>query len=132
MATPDPTKILRVSGTLVKSPTDFSAAYPYGGTVLGSINRFMFDFGFEYFKNHAQENARTEKIFLFQRDARASFMLREFSADGISGLFPSASGINVTSPGVYARGWKSLPLHSSGSRIDRAPTPVYCSTTRFP
>lgn len=42
MAARDPTNLLVVPGRLVISPTDLSAAYPYGGTELGIVRDHVF------------------------------------------------------------------------------------------
>ena len=42
MAAQNPLNVLYNPGTLVKDPTNFAAAYPYGGTILGTCRDVIF------------------------------------------------------------------------------------------
>jgi len=42
MAAPETKNMLRIPGTIVKDPTNLSAAYPYGGTILGLVHQILF------------------------------------------------------------------------------------------
>ncbi len=51
MAAPATKNMLRIPGTIVKDPTNLSAAYPYGGTILGLVHQIVFK---PMAKSHAQ------------------------------------------------------------------------------
>ncbi len=92
MAAPDPRNIVRAAGRLVKDPTDFTAAYPYGGTELGVVGRIKFRRGVVVHHARAEEWGGVRTKTTYQReDAVIACTLREWDDDMIAALFPNVA-----------------------------------------
>lgn len=101
MAAGDVRRIIRARCQLIKDPTDFSAASPYGGTVLGIAKLVVWHIIPVRVEIPAEEfgGLATESIHQSQRGFLAASM-RDRDPDALSAIFPgsstgSGSGRNV-------------------------------------
>lgn len=135
MATQDPAKIRYLSGRLVANPTDLSAAFPHGGTELGTVRRLVFTARSERPPVRAEEFGGAEVEYIRgAQDAALAAVLREWDPDAIAAVFPNTAtgsvsgkpvlrgqvfGAGVTKPGTLASD-KALVVLVSPDATDRA------------
>lgn len=92
MATADLHAVLQVPGRLVVNPTSLSAAYPYGGTELGSVHQIGVRRVAATYDVTAMEygGAIVESIQGGENWALAAY-LRQFDNDAIAAVFPNTT-----------------------------------------
>jgi hypothetical protein len=104
----DPQKILRVTGKLVINPTDLGAAFPYGGTEIGTFIRFEYDPGQDVELIYGEDRGQSVDGIFFQRDFIVAFECREWNNDALSFFYhgttaPSGNRV-VNFPGGFPSG----------------------------
>ena len=121
MASSDPRAALRNPGRLIKSPTDLSAASPYGGTDLGLIHRVRWRDGFRSRGVGAEEYGGVEVEFIVYREACALVaVLRGWDADALAAAFPGVTTGSGSGRAVYSQS-HDVQAQSAGARLaDRA------------
>lgn len=114
MAAGDASKRIRYPGKLCVNPTDFTTAFPHGGTALGLTDRCRLapvtrtegvlaeEYGLE----------ETKRLFL-GRQWRAFLYLRSHDADAFNQAFPStfvgaSTDRGIREPGAYGHGQDML------------------------
>jgi hypothetical protein len=117
MATQAARRVLRVPGRLVSTPTNLSAAYPYGGTELGGTNGLTVRCFAGVFPLTAWELGGVPIEYLHRGSAwGVAGFLRGADDDAMSAIFPnSANGAVtqhtlVTEPGSVAAGHRLSPF----------------------
>jgi hypothetical protein len=92
MATANIEDVLRVPCRLCAAPTDFSAAFPHGGTALGLASRVDFKPRALYSPITAEEwgGMRIDAIYCGEQ-AELSCFLRGWDADALQKCFPNTS-----------------------------------------
>lgn len=92
MSAPAASAIDRGPGTLIITPTNLSAASPYGGTQLGAARSFEIDFLDDEILVPGEEwrGATTEAIEV-QRGLIFYCLMRSFDASGLATIFPNTS-----------------------------------------
>lgn len=89
MAAPNTRNVVKIPGTLVKNPTNLSAAYPYGGTILGEIRAFSFAVQSKHEEITAEEwGDQVVDIVHGGTSVKLSCVLRGFDNDALEAIFP--------------------------------------------
>lgn len=113
MSAPSIRNVFRFPGRLISSPTNLSAAHPYGGTELGIARDMIFRFGQVSTESEAEEFGRVVAVTLAGEKAALMCVLRTYDNDAISAVFPNTS---APSKGRH----RVINGRASGSGIDRA------------
>ena len=108
MTAPNLAALLRVPGRLIVSPTDFLAASPYGGTILGMVRGVEVRMDIRSNLVTAEEwgGVTTEVVYAGETVVLAA-ILREWDSDAVASVFPyaasgAATGRRVASQTVDA------------------------------
>ena len=124
MSAPDIRKIFRFPGRLIKSPTNLSAASPYGGTQMGIARAMKFQTGYKVVRSDAEEFGRRVAVTLAGEYAVLTCVLRTYDNDAISTLFP-----NTSAPTLGRL--RGIDGRASGSGISRAGTALDASAFKL-
>lgn len=103
MSAANPVNIARVPGRLVLSPTDLSAAFPHGGTKLGTTRDNEFRPRAVYHEEEAEEWATTSRVFYCGTKAGFACVLRDWDNDALGIIFPETSTGSVTGDKVVSQ-----------------------------
>lgn len=91
MGSVSPSRILKVKGTLIASPTDLTAASPYGGTVLGPIRDGRLFLGSTPQFVRAEEwGGQAVDLILGRDEARIAVVVRTWDSDAIEQAVPNS------------------------------------------
>lgn len=80
---------------IVLNPTDFTAAFPYGGTELGTLRTIEFRPGVQSREIAAEEwgGATSEVVYAGERAVLVA-VLRDYDVDAVTNVFPVSSSSN--------------------------------------
>lgn len=112
MAVPNLAEIMRIPGTVIKAPSDLSAAYPYGGTVLGAISEVEAQEAFADVTVRDENFGIVTEVLYSGSQLAIGFNLRGYDADAIGTVFPdttlgtSGKRIIGSDPTTYRAGSK--------------------------
>lgn len=129
MAAPNPVNIARVPGRVILTPTNLSAAYPYGGTELGITRDQAFMPRALYHEEQAEEwGGATSRVLYCGMRARFAAVFRTIDADVQTHIFPenaagTTSGERVVVPDVNDTTYRAGRA-LSGSVVLFAPTAI--------
>lgn len=100
MSAPDPTKIRRIPGKIIASPTGNDPANNHGGTVLGAVTGCWFDPGLRYEAFHYDELGKAGDVYALYDEPLLYMAFRSWDSDVLAKLFPSTSSEVVTLGGL--------------------------------
>jgi len=102
-----PENFLYLAGRLVKDPTDLQAAFPHGGTALGSAKNIAFRYEPEEGEIRAEEFGGTlVETIRGAQDVKLAAVLREYDSDAINAIFPDViSGLVFAKPVARIRAY---------------------------
>ena len=107
MAAPDPNNVLRIGGRVSLDPSNFSAAWPYGGTALGTAFSAAFAINSDSCEIDRVGREEPHDILYRGESPRLSAVFSEWS-DDLTDLFPNAktggSGSKMLSGGQIRAG----------------------------
>ena len=134
MAGVDPSRIQFIKGTLIASPTDLSAASPYGGTILGMVRDVAFHPGGESPVITAEEwGGAAVEVLQGSSEARLALFLRTLDPDAIAAGVPtSEAGESGERPWIYQPGKSDADTHRPGRRLSESHGITLCVAPRAP
>lgn len=93
MVTPAPARILALRGRLCKDPTDLSAAFPHGGTALGTVKDGEWRPSRRYFKVEAEEYGQAVETIYQGESGVLAVVSRDMDSDFLQATFsPTEEG----------------------------------------
>ena len=103
MATADSSNLIYVPGRLVKPPTDLSAAFPYGGTALGSAAEIIFQPNLETHEIRAEEfgGEIIERLYGTET-ALLGALMRGYDDDALAAIFQDTAAGGKTGARVVS------------------------------
>jgi len=91
MSAPDSSKVQPIKGELILTPTDLTAAFPYGGTQIGSVRDHVFHAGPQYRGIHAEELGVEVEHILTGEPTIFACVLRDYDDDALAKVWPQTT-----------------------------------------
>lgn len=88
----DADKVYRITADLIQDPTDLGTSSPYGGTVLGIIDRVFWTSGFDQREIFAEELDQVVELVEVYGNMVVGADLRQWDDDVITTIFPNVTG----------------------------------------
>ena len=125
MATEDLAEVLSAPGRLCIGPTDLSAAFPHGGTALGSVREVELGRTYAWYDVTAEEFGQiVVERFLTHEACFIRGILRQYDPDAVGALFPNVrTGTKTREAGMLhwldAVGgtWSGATAYTVGTRV---------------
>lgn len=104
MASSDAQKIVGpVEGFLCIDPTDLTAAFPHGGTAIGTVRDEEFRPGPQERAIFAEEYGVNIEVYHAGWDPVFLCVLRDYDDDAVSAIWPDVTTTGLSRPGLQAR-----------------------------